>query len=113
MLVVGDGENLGFSGGSNLGASHASGEKLFFLNPDTVVEPGTLGALARRLDDDGVGIAMPRLRLYDRPELLNSLGAVIHISGMAWSDGFAGAARRARRRARDHLRERLGAGDPA
>ena len=89
VLVVGDGENLGFSGGSNLGASHARGEKLFFLNPDTMVEPGTLGALARRLDDDGVGIVMPRLRLHDRPELLNSLGAVIHISGMAWSDGFA------------------------
>jgi GT2 family glycosyltransferase len=88
VLVVGDGENLGFAAGSNLGAASATGDVLFFLNPDTVVEPGTLASLARRLEDDGVAVAMPRLRLHDEPELLNSTGATIHISGMAWSDGF-------------------------
>ena len=31
---------------------------------------------------------MPSLRLFGEPELLDSRGAVIHISGMAWSDGF-------------------------
>src|SRR2546430_3641095 len=88
VQVLGDGTNLGYAAGSNLGARHASGEVLFFLNPDTVVEPGTLGALARRLEDEGIAIAMPRLRLLDEPELLNSRGATIHLSGMAWSDGF-------------------------
>jgi GT2 family glycosyltransferase len=88
VLVVGEGENLGFAAGSNLGAASATGDVLFFLNPDTVVEPGTLTALAERLTEDGVAVAMPRLRLFDEPELLNSLGATIHISGMAWSDGF-------------------------
>jgi GT2 family glycosyltransferase len=88
VQVVGVGENIGFAAGCNLGASHATGDVLFFLNPDTVVEPGTLAALARRLEDDGVAIAMPRLRLQHEPELLNSRGATIHISGMAWSSGF-------------------------
>jgi GT2 family glycosyltransferase len=86
--VLGDGVNLGYAAGSNLGAHSASGEVLFFLNPDTVVEPGTLGALARRLEDKSIAIAMPRLRLLDEPELLNSRGAAVHLSGLAWSDGF-------------------------
>jgi GT2 family glycosyltransferase len=88
VLVLGNGTNLGYAAGSNLGASRATGDMLFFLNPDTVVERGTLGALVERLEDESIGIAMPRLRLLDEPELLNSRGATIHLSGMAWSDGF-------------------------
>jgi GT2 family glycosyltransferase len=88
VQVLGDGTNLGYAAGSNLGARHATGDVLFFLNPDTVVEPGTLGALAERLEDESIGIVMPRLRLLDEPELLNSRGATIHLTGMAWSDGF-------------------------
>lgn len=86
--VVGEGRNLGFATGCNLGASRAVGDVLFFLNPDTVVMAGTLVALERRLEDGGVGVVMPRLRLQREPELLNSCGAVIHISGMAWSSGY-------------------------
>jgi GT2 family glycosyltransferase len=88
VVVLGDGTNLGYAAGSNLGASEAAGDVFFFLNPDTVVEPGTLGTLAARLQDEEVAIVMPRLLLLDEPELLNSRGAVIHLSGMAWSDGF-------------------------
>jgi GT2 family glycosyltransferase len=88
VTVLGEGANLGYAAGSNLGAREATGGVLFFLNPDTVVEPGTLGTLAARLQDEDVAIVMPRLRLLEEPELLNSRGAVIHLSGMAWSDGF-------------------------
>jgi len=88
VQVLGDGTNLGYAAGSNLGARQAKGAVLFFLNPDTVVEPGTLGALVKRLEDESIGIAMPRLRLLDEPELLNSRGATVHLSGMGWSDGF-------------------------
>jgi hypothetical protein len=37
--------NGGFASGCNLGASRASGEFLLFLNPDTVVAPGTIESL--------------------------------------------------------------------
>jgi GT2 family glycosyltransferase len=87
-VVVSAGSNLGFAGGCNLGAQHAEGDLFLFLNPDTVIGPSAVSALARTLEDEDIGVAMPRLRLLDRPELLNSSGCSIHISGLAWSGGF-------------------------
>jgi GT2 family glycosyltransferase len=87
-LVIRAEQNLGFAGGCNLGAERATGDVLVFLNPDTVIGEGAVTALGRTLEDPRVGVAMPRLRLLDRPELLNSAGCEIHISGLAWSGGF-------------------------
>lgn len=42
-------ENLGFAGGANLGARHAVGDVLIFLNPDTIVGPGCIDRLAAEL----------------------------------------------------------------
>jgi GT2 family glycosyltransferase len=81
-------ENLGFAGGCNFGAAEATSDVLVFLNPDTEVGPGALRQLARTLEDTAVGIAMPRLCLLDRPELLNSGGTVVHVSGLAWAGRF-------------------------
>ena len=86
--LIAPGRNLGFAAGCNLGAANATGAVLVFLNPDTVVAPGALAELARTLDDPAIGIAMPRLRLLDRPELLNSGGNVLHVTGLAWAGGF-------------------------
>jgi GT2 family glycosyltransferase len=86
--LVEPGRNLGFAAGCNRGAAEASGDVLVFLNPDTVVEPGGLSALARTLEDRSIGIAMARLRLLDRPELLNSGGTVVHVSGLAWAGRY-------------------------
>lgn len=86
--VLAPGRNLGFAAGCNLGARRARGDVLVFLNPDTLVGEGAITALAAALEDRGVGVAMPRLRLLDRPDVLNSAGCAIHISGLAWSDGY-------------------------
>jgi GT2 family glycosyltransferase len=91
-LVIRAGRNLGFAGGCNLGAEKADAETLVFLNPDTVIGEGAVSALARILEDHNIGVAMPRLRLLDRPELLNSAGCEIHISGLAWSGGYGAPA---------------------
>jgi GT2 family glycosyltransferase len=61
---------------------------LVFLNPDTVAQPGAVAALARRLEDRGTGVAQARLRLLRQPELLNSSGNVLHVSGIAWPGGY-------------------------
>jgi GT2 family glycosyltransferase len=81
-------ENLGFAGGCNFGAAEAKSDVIVFLNPDTVVGPGALRQLARTLEDPAIGIAMARICLLDRPELLNSGGSVVHVSGLAWAGRF-------------------------
>ena len=81
------GGNIGFAAGCNLGAAETAADMLLFLNPDTVVAQGAIRALAARLEDPSVGVAMARLRLLDQPELLNSRGAALHISGLGWSSG--------------------------
>src|SRR5918999_1344181 len=86
--VVSPGANVGFAAGCNLRARKADADVLVFLNPDTVIGEGAVSALARTLDEPAIGVAMPRLRLLDRPELLNSAGCQIHISGLAWSGGY-------------------------
>lgn len=88
LRLLEPGENLGFAAGCNLGAAEATGDVLVFLNPDAVVAPGALEQLACTLDDRAVGIAMARLRLNEQPELLNSSGTVVHISGLAWAGGY-------------------------
>src|SRR5690349_21278997 len=80
--------NIGFGAGCNLGARHADGDVLVFLNPDTVAQPGAVAALAAVLEDQTVGVAQARLRLLDEPELLNSSGNVLHVSGLAWPGGY-------------------------
>lgn len=53
-------ENRGFAKGCNLGAARAQGKYLFFLNPDTVLNPDTLERLLAGLQaDDSVGIIAP------------------------------------------------------
>jgi GT2 family glycosyltransferase len=86
--IVDAGGNVGFAKGCNLGARRATGDVLVFLNPDTAIGPGAMTALARVLDDRSIGVAMPRLRLLEQPEVLNSTGCVIHISGLAWTSGY-------------------------
>ena len=56
--------NLGFAEGNNLGARLASGERLLFINNDTVVN-SLLDPLIDRLEDPGLGIAGCRLLYGD------------------------------------------------
>jgi len=88
VRLIEPGENVGYAGGCNRGASEATGDVLVFLNPDTVVDPGALRRLAETLQDSSIGIAMARLRLLDRPQLLNSAGTVLHLTGLAWAGRY-------------------------
>ncbi len=64
--VVESGTNLGFGTGANRGVATTSSEYVLILNPDTVVEPGTVKALSDALDDDpGLAVVAPRLENLD------------------------------------------------
>ncbi len=43
--------NIGFGAGCNLGAEKASGDYFVFLNPDTILHPGSLATLQSALND--------------------------------------------------------------
>lgn len=91
VTVVRPGENLGFAAGCNLGARHASGDYLAFVNGDAVVCSDALGRLVAGLGED-VGLTTASLRLYDEPETINSAGNPVHYLGLSWAGGHGGSA---------------------
>lgn len=55
VRVVYSKKNLGFAGGANLGAAHATAGTFVFLNPDTVPGPSCMSQLYEELSArDGV-----------------------------------------------------------
>lgn len=82
--------NLGFAAGCNLGARHATGEYVAFVNGDAVVRSDALRALVDGLGGPGsdVGLTTASLRLYDDPDTLNSAGNPVHYSGLSWAGGL-------------------------
>lgn len=88
VTVLEPGENLGFAGGCNLGAEHATGEVIALVNGDAVVEPAALAALVEVATKPDVGIATASVRLADQPDRVNSAGNDIHFLGFSWSGQF-------------------------
>ena len=81
-------ENLGYAGGCNVGAGHATGEVLAFVNSDAIVAPSALAALVARLEDEQVGLVTASVRLAEDPTLLNAAGNPLNILGVAWAGHF-------------------------
>ena len=66
VRVVETGTNLGFGTAANRGVAACRCDYVLILNPDTVVEPGTVKALAEALDrDPGLAVVGPRLENLD------------------------------------------------
>ena len=80
VLLVEAGENLGFAAGSNLGlrvAAAAGLPQVVFLNNDTVVEPGALDLLVRRLQQDASCFAsLPMITVHGRDTIWNCGGCI-------------------------------------
>jgi len=51
LKLIGAGENRGFAAGINLGVKDATGDRLLIINPDAILQPGSIAALeAARAD---------------------------------------------------------------
>ena len=88
VTVVGEGTNLGFAGGCNLGVAASSGGYVALVNGDLVVEPGTLARLVQELGRPEVGVAAGTVLLAEDPTLLNSRGNMVHVLGLSWIGGY-------------------------
>ena len=68
-------ENLGFSGGNNLGIRAARGEYFLFVNNDTVLTEDLVERLVRRFQaDEKTGMVCPLIRYFDRPDVIQYAG---------------------------------------
>ena len=98
-------ENVGFGGGSNVGAEQARGRFLCFLNSDAIVEPGWLDPLIEMLEEDPTaGAAIP---MFLNPDgTIQEAGSVIDSVGWPHALGAGESAEgfRAPLPARDRLR---------
>lgn len=84
LLVTG--RNHGFAVGNNLGASHAVGKFVLFLNSDALVHPGWLPPLlARTVDNETVAAVGPRFLNLDGS--LQSAGALLSRAGATLTYG--------------------------
>src|SRR4051794_34490732 len=64
--VIEAGANLGFGAGANRGVAATRSRYVLILNPDTIVEPGTVKALAEALDRDAdLAVVGPRIENLD------------------------------------------------
>ena len=86
VTVVENGENLGFTGGNNVGLRRAleqGADYALLLNNDTEVAPDFVRLLVRAAEADaGIGVAGPTIYYYDQPETVWSAGG-----GIDWRRG--------------------------
>lgn len=85
-------ENLGFSGGNNVGIRWAMAEGypyVWLLNNDTLVDPGVLEPLVAMAEDPSVGAVGSKIYYADRPHLLWFAGGMIDFDyGRIWHRGI-------------------------
>lgn len=81
-------ENLGFGQANNVAAFSTESDYLVFLNPDTVPTEDWLDELLRPLNEvPSVGLTTAKIILLSEPELLNTAGNTVHLSGLTTCRG--------------------------
>lgn len=84
VAIIENGENLGFTGGNNVGLRYALAQETDYallLNNDTEVAPDFLSRLVQAAEaDPRIGIAGPTIYYYARPDLIWSAGGMINRS---------------------------------
>lgn len=86
VRFVHPGANLGYTGAVNLVARQATGEWLFFLNPDAVASGDCLERLLEAAEDADVAIVGAQVLLPDGR--INAGENPINIAGISWSGGY-------------------------
>ncbi len=81
--------NVGFGAACNQAALASDAEFLVFLNPDTEARRGWLDPLVAPLQQHSdVGLTTPKILLRAHPELIDTFGHDVHISGISTCRGW-------------------------
>jgi GT2 family glycosyltransferase len=89
-------QNLGFTGGNNLGIEAARGDYFFIVNNDTELEANLLEELIKPFQQDpAIGVVCPKIRFFDAPHLVQFAGygpmnmytGTAHLVGFNQPDG--------------------------
>ena len=89
VTLIRSDENLGYSGGNNLGVINSKGEYLVFLNGDTSFDSDWISPLINVLQQDSqVGIVNPKILLRNNPEYINACGLNMHYTGLPGLRGW-------------------------
>lgn len=84
VKLIASPENLGYAGGNNAGAAAATGDFLFFLNPDTKVNGQTIAILADYLTQHPqVGAIGPKM-YYGDGSIQSSVRRFPTVASMFW-----------------------------
>lgn len=80
--------NLGFSKAVNIGIRASSGEYVFILNDDTLLDPGCIKRLAEQMRADSrIGMCCPKILSYFDHTLIDNVGHLVYPDGMNFSRG--------------------------
>lgn len=89
LATIRNNENLGFAGGNNQGFEKARGKFVWLLNNDTLVEPDILNKLVDYMErNPDVGVIQPKIRIMDKPTLLDNAGSFLTVSGFLEHWGY-------------------------
>ena len=87
-LTILNADNVGYSPACNLGAAVATGDFLFFLNPDAAADPDCLQKLLDvAAEHPRAAIVTPQILFPDRARI-NAGENEIHLTGIAWCGRF-------------------------
>ena len=78
---------LYFTGGCNLSAQHAQGQKLIFLNNDTLVDPHWLKPLIGLSQKHSRSLIQPKILRLPHKHLIDNAGGMYHFPGLGFSRG--------------------------
>lgn len=80
-------ENLGYSGGCNLGASIGKGKYLLFCDNDISVNPESISELVKEFEQcPQIGIAQSKMLLASDPTIIESMGGYFTGTGILYQE---------------------------
>lgn len=87
VKIIKNSINIGFGAANNSALKYSKKKYLIFLNPDTMIEKGTITHLLTPIEKDEFIVTTPKVLTYNG-EKINTCGNMQHITGMAFTRGM-------------------------